>query len=235
MLQAVKLPAGISNLDTGLSYVDTDDFSHFFPSSSPPSPGFKRQRKRLKRLSLEPSKRRKQEQNRHKWPMHKEKAALHRNRNWKPKLRKGRGRKERVKAALLETRQDTKRRLPSMLLLASLPRRPHPCTRAATPARVTSLPLLSDVTPLSIPPCLRSAGGPPELGPPPLRWLPTGPSPPPASCDSARSSASAPMPPYLEKSRATLFVTLYLPPQIYAFSREVYPSSRYVIISLERE
>ena len=109
----------------------------------------------------------------------KEKLRYNRNRNWKPKLRKGRGRKERVKAALLETRQDTKRRLPSMLLLASLPRRPHPCTRAATPARVTSLPLLSDATPLSIPPPLRSAGGPPELGPPPLRWLPTGPSPPP--------------------------------------------------------
>jgi hypothetical protein len=35
---------------------------------------------------------------------------------------------------------------------------------------------------------------------------------PPASCDRARSSASAPMPPYLEKLRATLFVTLYLPP-----------------------
>jgi hypothetical protein len=30
MLQAVKLPAGISDLDTGLSYMDTDDFSHFF-------------------------------------------------------------------------------------------------------------------------------------------------------------------------------------------------------------
>jgi hypothetical protein len=32
MLQAVKLPAGISDLDTGLSYMDTDDFSHFFSS-----------------------------------------------------------------------------------------------------------------------------------------------------------------------------------------------------------
>ena len=73
--------------------------------------------------------------------MHKEKICVTtetKTETEKPKQRKGRGRKERVKAALLETRQDTKRRLPSMLLLASLPRRPHPCTRAATPARLTS-------------------------------------------------------------------------------------------------
>jgi hypothetical protein len=28
MLQAVELPARVSDLDTGLAYVDTDDFSH---------------------------------------------------------------------------------------------------------------------------------------------------------------------------------------------------------------